>query len=149
MNTLIFRTVAPYITALMLLFSVFVLLRGHNEPGGGFIGGLIAVSALAIYGIAFGVVAVRRAIRFHPMAVAGAGLLIATLSGLGSIFAGVPFMTGLWAYPVIFNVEVPIATVISFDIGVYFVVVGAITSIALALEQEPGPGVTDEMDLEN
>ncbi|MBC7312292.1 MAG: Na(+)/H(+) antiporter subunit B, partial [Rhizobium sp.] len=47
MNTLIFRTVAPFLTALMLLFSIFVLLRGHNEPGGGFIGGLIAASAFA------------------------------------------------------------------------------------------------------
>jgi multisubunit Na+/H+ antiporter MnhB subunit len=55
MNTLIFRTIAPVLTALMLLFSVFVLLRGHNEPGGGFIGGLIAASALAIFGIARGV----------------------------------------------------------------------------------------------
>ena len=139
MNTLIFRTVAPVITALMLLFSVFVLLRGHNEPGGGFIGGLIAASALAIYGIAFGVGSVRRAIRFHPMAIAGSGLLLATVSGLVSILFGVPFMTGLWIYPHVFGVEVPLATVMSFDIGVYLVVVGAITSIALALEQEPGP----------
>ena len=66
MNTLIFRTMAPYLTSLMLLFSVFVLLRGHNEPGGGFIGGLIAASAFAIYGIAFGVPEVRRALRFPP-----------------------------------------------------------------------------------
>ena len=137
MNTLIFRTVAPVITALMLLFSVFVLLRGHNEPGGGFIGGLIAASALAIYGIAFGVGAVRRALRFHPMAIAGCGLLLATLSGLASILFGVPFMTGLWIYPQVFGTEVPLATVMSFDIGVYLVVVGAIVSIALALEQEP------------
>ncbi len=141
MNTLIFRTVAPFVTALMLLFSAFVLLRGHNEPGGGFIGGLIAASALAIYGIAFGVGAVRRAIRFHPMAIAGTGLLLATVSGFVSIFAGVPFMTGLWIYPHVFGVEVPLATVMSFDIGVYLVVVGAITSIALALEQEPGSDV--------
>ncbi|MGF0536830.1 Na+/H+ antiporter subunit B [Agrobacterium sp. ES01] len=135
MNTLIFRTVAPFLTAVMVLFSIFVLLRGHNEPGGGFIGGLIAASALAIYGIAYGVQAVRRAIWFHPMSVAGFGLLLACLSGLLSIFFGVPFMTGLWIYPEIAGVEVPIATVMSFDIGVYLVVVGAITSIALALEE--------------
>lgn len=136
MNTIILRTIAPVITSLMVLFSIFVLLRGHNEPGGGFIGGLIAVSALAIYGIAFGVNSVRRAIRFHPLAIAGAGLLLATVSGLASIIAGVPFMTGLWIYPSLFGVEVPLATVMSFDIGVYLVVVGAITSIALALEEK-------------
>ncbi len=139
MNTLILRTVAPALTALMLLFSIFVLLRGHNEPGGGFIGGLIAASALAIYGIAFGVGAVRRAILFHPMSIAGAGLLLALLSGLVSILFGVPFMTGLWIYPHIFGVEVPLATVMSFDLGVYLVVLGSIVSIALALEQTSEP----------
>ena len=93
MNTLIFRTIAPFLTALMLLFSVFILLRGHNEPGGGFIGGLIAASALAIYGIANGVPAVRRAIRFHPLAIAGTGLLMSSVAGLISIFAAVPFQS--------------------------------------------------------
>ena len=135
MNTLIFRTAAPFLTALMLLFSVFVLLRGHNEPGGGFIGGLVAASALAIYGIACGVTAVRRAIVFHPLAIAGFGLLASTIAGFMSVFAGVPFMTGLWIYPHLFGVEVPLSTVMLFDIGVYLVVVGAITSIALALEE--------------
>lgn len=138
MNTLIFRTVAPVLTALMILFSVFILLRGHNQPGGGFIGGLIAASAFAIYGIAYGVAAVRRALWFHPMSIAGAGLLVAVLSGLLSAFTGTPFMTGLWIYPHVFGVEVPLATVMSFDIGVYLVVVGAITSIALALEEREG-----------
>ncbi|AYM04786.1 MULTISPECIES: Na(+)/H(+) antiporter subunit B [Agrobacterium] len=135
MNTLILRTVTPVVTSLMVLFSIFVLLRGHNEPGGGFIGGLIAVSALAIYGIAYGVTAVRRAIMFHPLSIAGAGLLLSMLSGLVSMAAGVPFMTGLWVYPSLFGVEMPLSTVMSFDIGVYLVVVGAITSIALALEE--------------
>ena len=135
MNTLIFRTAAPVITSLMVMFSIFVLLRGHNEPGGGFIGGLIAVSALAIYGIAYGVAAVRRAIVFHPLSISGFGLLVATLSGVVSAFVGVPFMTGLWVAPSFAGVEVPLATVISFDIGVYLVVVGGFTSIALALEE--------------
>ncbi|MGZ9721120.1 Na+/H+ antiporter subunit B [Rhizobium miluonense] len=135
MNTLIFRTAAPFLTALMLLFSVFILLRGHNEPGGGFIGGLIAASAFAIYGIACGVTAVRRAIIFHPLAIAGFGLLASTLAGFLSAFLGVPFMTGLWVYPHLLGVEVALSTVMLFDIGVYLVVVGAITSIALALEE--------------
>ena len=135
MNTLIFRTVAPFLTALMLLFSVFVLLRGHNEPGGGFIGGLIAASGMAVYGIARGVSAVRRALFFHPLSIAGAGLLLSTMAGLLSIFFAVPFMTGLWIYPKLFGVEVPLSSVLLFDIGVYLVVLGAITSIALALEE--------------
>ncbi len=135
MNTLIARTIAPVLTALMLLFSVFVLLRGHNEPGGGFIGGLIAASALAIFGIIKGTGAVRRAIVFHPLSIAGAGLLMSSLAGLISILFAVPFMAGLWIYPKIAGVEVPLSSVMLFDIGVYLVVVGAVTSIALSLEE--------------
>ena len=135
MRTVIFRTIAPYLTSLMVLFSVFVLLRGHNEPGGGFIGGLIAASAFAIYGIACGVAPVRRAIRFHPMSLSAFGLFIAAIAGLPSYSAGVPFLTGLWAFPHVFGVELALSTPLVFDIGVYFVVVGSITSIALALEE--------------
>lgn len=135
MRTLIFRTVAPYFTSLMMLYSVFVLLRGHNEPGGGFIGGLIAASALAIYGIACGVSPVRRAIRFHPMAIAGFGLLMAAVAGVLSLMVNVPFMTGLWVYPELFGVKLKLSTTLLFDIGVYLVVLGSITSTALALEE--------------
>lgn len=134
MQTLIFRTAAPFLTGLMLLFSVFVLLRGHNEPGGGFIGGLIAASAFAILGIAFGVPAVRRALYFHPMAISGFGLFIAALAGLPSYDLGMPFLTGLWAAPSLLGITVDLSTVMVFDFGVYLVVVGSITSIALALE---------------
>ena len=134
MRTLIFRTAAPYLTALMLLFSVFVLLRGHNEPGGGFIGGLIAVSAFAIHGIAFGVVPVRRALYFHPMAVSGFGLFLAAMSGFLSLFFEVPFLTGIWWSIDLPGLQLDLSTVMAFDIGVYLVVVGSITSIALALE---------------
>ena len=135
MNTLIFRTIAPFLTALMILYSVFVLLRGHYDPGGGFIGGLIAASGVAIYGIACGVPAVRRALKFHPMSLAGFGLFIASIAGMLSIFANVPFMTGLWVSPVILGVEIALSTPLLFDIGVYFVVMGSIASIALTLEE--------------
>lgn len=135
MRTVIFRSIAPYLTSLMVLFSIFVLLRGHNEPGGGFIGGLIAASALAIYGIACGVAPVRRAIYFHPMAISAFGLFMATVAGVLSVFAGVPFLSGLWTYPTVFGVELALSSVLVFDVGVYLVVVGAIGSIALALEE--------------
>ncbi|MBH0237102.1 Na+/H+ antiporter subunit B [Methylobrevis albus] len=138
MRTLIFRTVAPYIASLMLLFSIFVLLRGHNDPGGGFIGGLIGASGLAIYGLACGVATVRRAIRVHPMSIAGIGLILAALAGILSLPAGVPFMTGLWVYPTILGSEAALSTPMLFDIGVYCVVMGAITSIALCLEEYDG-----------
>lgn len=134
MNTLIFRTVAPFLTALMMVFSVFVLLRGHNEPGGGFIGGLIGASALAIYGIACGVAPVRRALVLHPVAISALGLLCSALSGLPAMAAGLPYLTALWTYPTVLGTELPLSTVLLFDIGVYLVVLGAITSILLGLE---------------
>ncbi len=135
MRTVIFRTIAPFLTALMILFSIFVLLRGHNEPGGGFIGGLIAASALSIYGIACGVTAVRRALVFSPMALSAFGLFLGALAGLPSLIAGVPYLTGLWWTPHVGETELPIATPVLFDIGVYFVVVGAISAIGLTLEE--------------
>ena len=139
MSTLIFRTTAPYLTSLMILFSLFVLLRGHNDPGGGFIGGLIAASAFAIYGIACGVPAARRALYFHPMAISGFGLLLAGLSGVVSLFLEVPFLTGIRTSINVLGISVDISTVLGFDTGVYLVVVGSITSIALALEERGHP----------
>lgn len=135
MNTVIFRALAPYLTTLMVLFSIFILLRGHNEPGGGFIGGLIAASALAIYGISNGVPAVRRAIWAHPIHIAAFGLFVSGLSGLPSMLVDAPFLTGLWGTVYLFDVELKISTILFFDIGVYLVVLGTIGGIALALEE--------------
>jgi multicomponent Na+:H+ antiporter subunit B len=135
MRTLIFRVTAPYLTALMLLFSLFVLLRGHNEPGGGFIGGLIASSAIAVYGMACGVDAVRRALHFHPIAYAGFGLIVAVIAGLMPLFGGAQFMTGLWAFVSVAGAELALSTTLIFDLGVFLVIVGAISSIALSLEE--------------
>jgi multicomponent Na+:H+ antiporter subunit B len=119
----------------MLVFSVFVLLRGHNEPGGGFIGGLIAAAAIAIYGMASGPIAVRRALKAPPLAFAGTGVLLAALSGLLSLPFDLPFLTGLWATLQLGGDAVAISTPMVFDIGVYFVVLGTISSVALGLEE--------------
>lgn len=143
MSSLIFRTIAPLLTAVMLVFSVFVLLRGHNEPGGGFIGGLIAASALAIYGMAMGVDEARRALRAQPISFAGFGLVLAALSGALSLGFDVPFLTGLWTEFVFDEVKVTISTPMVFDIGVYFVVFGAVSAIALALAVDEIDGEDD------
>lgn len=132
MNTLIFRTMAGPIAIAMLLFSLVILLRGHNDPGGGFIGGLIAASAAAVYGMAMGVSAVRRLLRLHPISIAGAGVLLAAASGLLSAAFGVPFLTALWLPGYRFGVPG------LFDIGVYLTVFGVMTAVALALEDESG-----------
>lgn len=135
MTSLIFRTIAPLLVVVMLVFSVFVMLRGHNEPGGGFIGGLIAASAIAIYGMAAGPVAVRAALKVDPLGIAGFGVLIAGLSGLLSLVYDVPFLTGIWGFFDLWGAEVAISTPMVFDIGVYFVVLGTISAVALGLEE--------------
>ena len=134
MNTLIFRTMAPVIATAMILFSIVILLRGHNDPGGGFIGGLIAASASAIYGMARGVGEVRRLLRFNPLSIAGFGLVLAIAVGLVSIFAGAPFLTAFWLPGYVIGVPG------AFDVGVYFVVFGTMTAIILALEDGGGEG---------
>ena len=134
MNTLIFRTMAPIIVVAMVLFSIVILLRGHNDPGGGFIGGLIAASAAAIYGMARGVGEVRRLLRFNPLGFAGFGVALAIAVGLISAVAGAPFLTAFWLPGYAFGVPG------AFDVGVYFVVFGTMTAIILALEDSGGEG---------
>jgi multicomponent Na+:H+ antiporter subunit B len=134
MNTLIFRTAAPLIVIVMLVFSVFVLLRGHNEPGGGFIGGLIAASAMAVYSIAAGVEATQKALLVPPLAIAGAGVAIAAASGLLSLSVGASFLTGLWTAVPIGDATLDLSTPLAFDIGVFLTVFGTVAAVLLALE---------------
>ncbi|ODT66575.1 MAG: Na(+)/H(+) antiporter subunit B [Pelagibacterium sp. SCN 63-23] len=136
MNTIIFRTLATPIVAIMLVFSLYVCLRGHNEPGGGFIGGLIAAAAIAVFGMAAGTDAVRRAMRFDPMAIAGFGVIMAGLSGLMSLFVEAPFLTSIWAYIELGDSTVPLSTPLFFDLGVYCVVFGTLSAVALSLESD-------------
>jgi len=133
-NTLIFRTTAPIITVVMLVFSLFVTLRGHNDPGGGFIGGLIAASAIAIYGIAFGIGETRRAMKIDPLAIAGLGVALAGASGFLSAVYELPYLTSLWSEIAGYAVSTPMI----FDIGVYLTVFGTISAVALALEGDGG-----------
>lgn len=138
MSSLILRAGTRILAPMMILFSVFLLWRGHNLPGGGFIGGLVATSAIALQGIAFGPASVRRTLVLPPAAIAGAGVLIATLAALPAALAGLPFFTGLWLKLDLGNGAVlPLSTPLLFDIGVYLTVIGGVCALIAALEEEP------------
>ena len=132
MNSLILSTAARAVIALMVLFSLYLLMRGHNNPGGGFVGGLVAASALLLHAIANGVPAARRLLRVDPRAVAMIGVAVAILAGLVAAFLGAPFLTGVWIFPA----GVPVGTPLLFDVGVYLVVVGAVSALVFALEED-------------
>ena len=128
MNTLIFRTMAPLLGAILVLVSLLLLLDAHNAPGGGFAGGLVASAAAIVHGMARGNDRVRRLLRLEPLAIAGVGGLIAIVSGLTGLVTDKPFLTGLWLPANVFG------TPNLFDVGIYLTVFGAVTAIALALE---------------
>jgi multisubunit Na+/H+ antiporter MnhB subunit len=125
-------TTARALLPLFLIFSLFLLWRGHNEPGGGFVGGLVAASGLVLYGLAHGPAAVRRLVRANLKTVIGVGLGAALLSALIPIVSGRPFMSGVWIAP--FGIKLGTPTL--FDVGVYIVVFGIALTILLSLAEE-------------
>jgi multicomponent K+:H+ antiporter subunit A len=119
---------------LALMVSVYIFLRGHNLPGGGFIAGLITAVALIMQYLANGVEWThnRMAANLHP--IIGAGLLIGLLTGLASLVFGYPFLTSTFTHvhwPIVGDFEV--ASAIAFDLGVYLVVVGSTLLILVHL----------------
>ena len=128
MKSVIFRTTAHIVIGIMLLFSLYLLLRGHNEPGGGFIGALIAVIAFALLVLAESAEYVRQRIYFPPGLIAVTGVGLALFSGLLAAIVNRPFLTGIW-----WKTLFPLGTPLLFDIGVYLAVFGAVLSILLRL----------------
>lgn len=124
----------------ILAASVWVLLRGHNEPGGGFIGGLVAVSATVLWAIArTPAAAARRLPLGSPLVLGTSGVLLASLSGLPGVLAGGSFLTHLWWSLDLGFTDVKLSTVLLFDVGVYLCVWGALAGYALELlEADPG-----------
>lgn len=135
MGSIILRLAARYLMPLLMVFSVFLLIRGHNEIGGGFAGGLVAAAAFILFAIANNVQEARRILRVHPRSLIASGLLVALLSGLIGWLNGNPFLTGLWlkdALPVIGKIGTPLL----FDMGVYLVVIGVTLLIIFTLAEE-------------
>lgn len=136
MNSLIFRCTASVLLPVMLVISVIVLLRGHNEPGGGFVGGLLAAAGFSLYALAYRGIDARRLVRMDLRMMIGIGMLLAVLSGVPALFTGTPYLKGHWvSLPVPgFPDPLKIGTPFVFDLGVYLLVAGGTLLIALSLE---------------
>jgi multicomponent Na+:H+ antiporter subunit B len=134
-DSLILRVTARLLFPLTLVFSVFLLLRGHNEPGGGFVGGLSLASAFALVLAAEGLEMARRLLRVDPLFFVGTGLAVALLSGIPPLADGGAFLTGQWLeakIPVIGHLGTPLV----FDVGVYLAVFGVVVAIVFELAED-------------
>jgi len=123
MMVVLTRVMMPVI----LMVGFYIFLRGHNEPGGGFIAGLIVSIGVVMQYMASGFAWAQDRVRFPYHGVIGAGVLVAGLTGIGSWFVGKPFLTSDFTY-----VRIPpfekfeLATAALFDVGVFLAVVGAV-----------------------
>jgi len=139
MSSLILRTATSFMLPLLLLFSVFLLLRGHNEPGGGFSGGLVAAAAFGLLALSYDVHTAAHALRVNPRRLAGAGLLISIAAGVLPLCWGRPLLThqDTWVkLPFPGGGHLDLSTALVFDVGIYLVVIGVAMTILLALAEE-------------
>jgi len=137
MRGLILPTATVYLMPVLVLLSLFLLLRGHNEPGGGFAGGLVAAAAFVLLSVASGVQVAKRALHIDPRSMIGVGLLLMLASGvIAPLFYGEPYLTSYWWTFPLGEYDVSVGTPLLFDIGVYLAVAGTILLIVFSLEEE-------------
>lgn len=125
-HPLILATLSRLLLPLALLISVFIFLRGHNLPGGGFIAGLVTAIALILQYVANGVQWTRSRLALNYHQLAGSGVFVAGCTGLASWLFGYPFLTSTFGHfhiPLVGEIE--LASAMIFDLGVYLTVVGA------------------------
>lgn len=131
-----FAAASGTIFALLMLASLVILWRGHDQPGGGFVGGLAAALAFAVLSLARGVASAQATLRVEPLTLVGGGLGLAVAAGLVAMAgpAGTPYLTHLWWVP---GGALPkLSTTLAFDIGVYLVVLGAVLTFLFGLQRE-------------
>lgn len=137
MNSLIFNVMVKGLKPILWIVALWLLLRGHNAPGGGFIAGLVASSAFVLQVLSGGWLSLNKKLRENLFELSGIGLGIAILSGILSFFSGDPFMTGKWAS----ILGTKLGTPVLFDLGVFIVVFAVVlicTGFLLKEEEEEG-----------
>lgn len=135
MTSSILQTAVRLLMPLLLLFAVFLLLRGHDQPGGGFVAGLVVASSFVLYSIAFGVDAARRAVLVRPARLLGLGLLVALVSEIPGVVEGRPFMSAVWTTVEGGSAVIDVGTPLVFDVGVFLTVIGVVLTIVFTLAE--------------
>jgi len=130
----ILDAVAPALYWLILAVAGWLLLRGHNEPGGGFIAALVALSATVLWAVAHNpAAAARRLPTGSPVRLAAVGVLLAGLSGLPGLSGGGSYLTHLWWTLDLGPTSMKLSTVLIFDVGVALGVWGALAGYGRGL----------------
>ncbi|NJN18478.1 MAG: Na(+)/H(+) antiporter subunit B [Oscillochloris sp.] len=135
-DSIILRTVAKIMLPLLLLLSLFMLVRGHNLPGGGFIGGLVGASAVILQVIAYGPARARAMMPINFLNLAAFGVIFAVIWGFLGMAFGQAYMLPFWLKEPVPGIG-KIGTPVLFDIGVYLTVIGVTTQLALVIAEEP------------
>jgi len=136
-NDMMLQVSMRLITLIIFAFSLYLFLAGHNNPGGGFIGGLMTASAILVLYLVFDMKTITDAIPFNFEIMIGIGLLFAVGTGVVTMILGYPFLTqffGYFQFPLYGEVE--LTTALTFDLGVYLVVVGIALTIILAIAED-------------
>lgn len=138
MTSAILNITARYLGPVLVLLSLVVLYRGHNLPGGGFIGGLIGASGILLIVLAKGWDGLEKSWWPNPLLLLASGLAVTVLSGVAGLMSGQDFLTGLWlpAMELPLLGKVKLGTPLLFDVGVYLVVLGFTLKCAQALGEE-------------
>lgn len=135
MRSIILSSVLNVLIPLFLIFAIFMLFRGHDRPGGGFIAGLIVAIPFMVNAMAFGARHTQQKFLIKPFFIIPIGLLLATLSGVFAFISKQPFLSALWSVykvPVIGKVGTPTI----FDIGVFLIVSGVVLQITFMVIHE-------------
>ena len=138
MTSLLFQTAARLILPLSLVFAAYMMLKGHNAPGGGFIGGLIAAVSLIVFSMACGREALMNLIPVHPRTLIAAGLGLALVTGLLPLLYGNPMLTStvIDEFPIGWGQSIHFVSVLAFDTGVVLVVIGVSIGMIQRLGEE-------------
>ncbi|GAK10629.1 Na(+)/H(+) antiporter subunit B [Geomicrobium sp. JSM 1781026] len=136
-NDVILQTVTKVVSFIILSFAAYLFFAGHHDPGGGFIGGLVTASALVLLFLAFDIRTISNGIPINYRLLVGIGLAVSTVTAVGSIVLGFPFLSHTFEY-VDFPLfgEIELATSVLFELGVVLTVVGGTLTIILSISED-------------